>query len=512
MKNFSVLIFLLVFLFGVSCQHVKLSVDHLKTTINENLSGNGEMIPFFSWQMKVDQRTQLQSAYRIQVALNPEDLNSSRQLVWDSGMVKSAQSVLVEGSSLKLQAAQTYFWRVMVWNQDSQESDWSEVGVFRTGLFQQADWKNAQWIGYEDLPVEKRMVPGVHGSGDHLGPLCVDRPVVPLFRKEFEVDKKIKEATLYISGLGHYEAIVNGQKVGNGFLTPGWTNYDKTVFYNSYDMTPMIRKGQNAIGAIVGNGFYNINRERYRKLVIAWGNPKLIGQLRIRFTDGSEKILVTGPDWKTAPSPIVYSSIYGGEDYDAQLEQDGWDQAGFDDSAWKNVVLMTVPSGTLTEEKDFPLEIKETFSPKTITKLDDGNYLYDFAQNASGIIELKVKGNKGQVVRLIPSELITKENQPNQSASGSPYSFSYTLKGEGEEIWRPRFTYYGFRYVKVEGAVPVSENPNDASVQLLDLKLLHNRNSTPSAGTFSCSYDLFNRTFDLINWGIKSNLQSVVTD
>ena len=133
------------------------------------------------------------------------------------------------------------------------------------------------------------MVPGVHGNGDKLGNLCFDRPIVPLFRREFEVGKKIKEATLYITGLGQYEASINGQKVGNSFLSPGWTNYDKTVLYNTYDVTSLLKQGKNAIGAIVGNGFYNINRERYRKLVIAWGNPKLIGQLRIRFTDGTEQ-------------------------------------------------------------------------------------------------------------------------------------------------------------------------------------------------------------------------------
>ncbi len=514
MKHFSILISILIFLFVFEAtgQAIKLSADHLKSTIKEKSSGSSEMNSLFSWQMKAGQGNQLQSAYQLQVALNPEDLKSSRRLVWDSGKVKSAQSVLIEGSSLKLLSAQTYFWKVKVWNQDDQESAWSEIATFRTGLLQKSDWKNAQWIGYEDLAAEKRMVPGVHGSGDNLGKLCVDRPVVPLFRKEFEVGKKIKEATLYISGLGQYEASINGQKVGNGFLTPGWTNYDKTVFYNSYDVTGMLQQGKNAIGAVVGNGFYNINRERYRKLVIAWGNPKLIGQLRIRFTDGSEQILVTGPDWKTAPSPITFTSIYGGEDYDAQLEQTGWNRASFNDSAWKNAVQMAIPSGKLTEEKDYPLEIKESFAVKSIKKLNEDSYLYDFAQNASGIVELKVKGKKGQVVHLTPSELITKDNQPNQSASGSPYSFSYTLKGDGEETWRPRFTYYGFRYVKVEGAVPATEKANNNAAQLIDLEMLHNRNSTPSTGTFTCSNDLFNRTFNLINWGIKSNLQSVLTD
>lgn len=509
MKNrFPLLIVPILFLLVTSCTAASenLQLINLKSIKTDH---PGILL---SWQVKTSQRGWRQSAYHVQVANSPEDLKTQGKPIWDSGAINSEQSNLVPSTEMVLKPAQTYFWRVKVWNQENQESEWSETAVFRTGLFQESDWENAQWIGYEDMPAGKKMTPGVHGNGDKLGDKCMDRPVVPLFRKEFEVAKKIKEATLYITGLGQYEASINGQKVGNSFLAPGWTNYDKTVFYNSYDVTGMLQQGKNAIGAIVGNGFYNINRERYRKLVIAWGNPKLIGQLRIRFTDGTEQILVTGTDWKTAPSPITFTSIYGGEDYDAQLEQNGWAQPGFNDSAWKNAILMTVPFGKLTEEKDYPLEIKETFSAKTTKKLDDGGYLYDFAQNASGIVELKVKGKKGQVVRLIPSELITKENQPNQSASGSPYSFSYTLKGNGEEIWRPRFTYYGFRYVKVEGAVPTSEKTNGETAQLLDLKLLHNRNSTPSAGTFSCSYDLFNRTFDLINWGIKSNLQSVLTD
>jgi len=505
MKHNTLAIVFLFFLLSCAAnEKLTLSVKNLKTT--------ADIVPLFSWQINSDQRNQIQYAYQILVASNPEDLKASKGIIWDSKKTTSAQSNLVSPVSFELKSAQTYFWKVKVWNQNNQESEWSEIASFRTGLLSDDDWKGAKWIGFEDMPVEKRMVPGVHGNGNNLGDKCVDRPVVPIFRKEFEVGKKIKEATLYITGLGQYEASINGQKVGNSFLSPGWTNYDKTVFYNSYDVTGMLQQGKNAIGAIVGNGFYNINRERYRKLVIAWGNPKLIGQLRIRFTDGTEQILVTGPDWKTAPSPITYTSIFGGEDYDAQLEQSGWNNTGFNDSAWKSAILTTVPSGKLAEEKDYPLEIKETFSPKMIKKLDDGGYLYDFAQNASGIVELKVKGKKGQVVRLIPSELITKDNQPNQSASGSPYSFSYTLKGDGEEIWHPRFTYYGFRYVKVEGAIPVSEKTNGDKAQVLELRLLHNRNSTPSTGTFSCSNDLFNRTFDLINWGIKSNLQSVLTD
>ncbi len=505
--------FLLLFIFSFSLVAVSNSLNAPERVQVVNLKSVkvNQSAVIFGWQITNSQRNTVQTAYQIQVSGSPENLVVPDKLIWDSGKISSDQSNMVSSAGLILKPAQTYFWRVRIWSNENKESGWSKPGTFKTGLETESDWRGAKWIGFENLPTEKKMVPGVHGNGDKLGNLCVDRPIVPLFRKEFEVGKKIKEATLFITGLGQYEASINGQKVGNSFLSPGWTNYDKTVLYNTYDVTSLLKQGKNAIGAIVGNGFYNINRERYRKLVIAWGNPKLIGQLRIRFTDGTEQILVTGADWKTAPSPITYTSIYGGEDYDARLEQTGWNIAGFNESAWKPAVLVASSAGKLTEEYDYPLEIKETFSVKTIKKLDDGAFLYDFGQNASGIVELKVKGKKGQEVRLTPSELIKPDGQPNQSATGSPTYFSYILKGDGVETWQPRFTYTGFRYVKVEGAVPEKEMTTGATA-IVDLKLLHNRNSTPQTGTFSCSNELFNRAFTLINWGIKSNLQSVLTD
>ncbi len=508
MRIFLLLIFIL---FSFSAFHGGYAITEGSRIVGMKAFKTANSSVLFTWQVKTDQHDWKQLAYQVQVAILAGNLKNTETLVWNSGKIKSERSNLVSASGLALKPAQTYYWRVKLWNSQNAETDWSEPAVLKTGLVSETNWQGAKWIGYNDMSSNKRMVPGIHGNGDKLGDLCVDRPVVPLFRKEFEVSKKIKEATLYITGLGQYEASVNGQKVGNSFLSPGWTNYDKTVLYNTYDVTSMLKQGKNAIGTIVGNGFYNINRERYRKLVIAFGNPKLIGQLRIRFTDGTEQILVTGPDWKAAPSPMTYTSIYGGEDYDARLEQQGWNEPGFNDKAWKNAVSVTAPTGKLIEEYDYPLEIKETFSAKTIKKLADGAYLYDFGQNASGIIGLKVKGKKGQVVRITPSELIKPDGQPNQSATGSPNYFLYILKGDGVESWQPRFTYTGFRYVKVEGAVPEKENVESEAI-VVDLKLQHNRNSTPQTGTFSCSNELFNRAFALINWGIKSNLQSVLTD
>ena len=510
MKTNSLIIILLVIMGSLSLKgNASVSIKNLKSTVNEHPSLPGKVTALFSWQMQTGQRNQVQTAYQVMVSETQDQLNTSKGIVWDSGKLNSSQSALVSYNGPELKPAQIYYWKVKIWNQDNHSSAWSEMATFHAGLLSDSDWRDAKWIGYRDLLPELKVVPGIHEGGDEMGKLGLLRPIVPLLRKEFEASGEIESAMLFISGLGQYEAFIIGEKIGNSFLAPGWTNYDKTVLYNSYNVTSMLHNGQNVLGAIVGNGFYNINRERYRKIVIAYGEPKLIAQLRIKFKNGSERIVVTDTDWKTAPSPITFTSIYGGEDYDARKEQAGWDKANFDDQSWQNAVLVALPTGKLTEESDYPVEIKDSFPVKTIKKLDDGTYLYDFAQNASGIIELKVQGHKGQEIRLTPSELITKDVQPNQSASGSPYSFSYILKGDGVEIWRPRFTYYGFRYVKVEGAAPQKENQQ---AQLIELKLLHNRNSTPSAGTFTCSNNLFNRTFKLINWGIKSNLQSVLTD
>jgi alpha-L-rhamnosidase len=505
---------LLVFLFVISCTRQSNLLIVEKTTCNftENPLGIESQSPVFGWQLQSGKQNQSQSAYQIVVSDNEKDISACTGNIWNTEKVTSWKSLLVPYQGPKLQPAKKYYWRVKVWNQDGVASRWSHKAWFVTGLFTESDWQGARWIGYTDLPAGGRVVPGVHYGGNEMGDKALQRPVIPVFRKEFELDDQFEEATLFISGLGQYEASMNGNKVGNGFLTPGWTHYDKTVFYNTYDVTGLLRKGKNVIGAMVGNGFYNINRERYRKLSVVYGEPKLIVLLRVRLRNGAEKIIVSGKGWKTSTSPIIFTSIYGGEDYDARMEQPGWDKPGFNDGSWREADSVTSPLGWLTAETDYPVAIQDSFAVKSITKLADGSYLYDFGQNASGIVELKVKGEKGKEVRLIPAELITADLQPNQSASGTPYYFSYILKGEGVETWKPRFTYYGFRYVKVEGAVPDTSRTENGNTRMVALVLMHNRNATPVRGSFSCSNELFNRTFDLINWAIKSNLQSVLTD
>jgi len=370
-------------------------------------------------------------------------------------------------------------------------------------------WANAKWIAYEQLDNSMKVVPGVHGSGNELGQKAVKRSVVPMFRKEFNVSENLEEATINITGLGHYELQLNGEKVGDRFLAPGWTNYDNRILYNTYDITLLLTNGENAIGVLVGNGFYNVNRERYRKLVIAYGYPKLIFNLTIQYKNGSTENIVSDENCRVLPSPITFSSIYGGEDYDATLEQSGWNTAGFDDSAWKTPVIISDSIEILEPETDFPLKVMQEFPVQQILASKTGRTVYDFGQNASGIISLKVKGNRGAKVTIRPDELVNEEGNITQRSGGGPYEFNYILKGEGEETWQPRFTYYGFRYADVDITEPAGATEK---TEILELKMLHTRNSTPTIGSFSCSDTLFNQTFELINWGIKSNMGSVTTD
>jgi len=379
-----------------------------------------------------------------------------------------------------------------------------------SGQINQVDhWSNAQWIALELLPDSMQVVPGVHGKGDELGPKALKRSVVPMFRKEFRIMDNIESASINICGVGHYELYINNNKIGDRFLSPGWSNYQKRFLYNTYDITEQIIKGNNAIGVIVGNGFYNINRERYRKLVVAYGYPKLIFNIKITLKNGSVKNIVSDENCRVSPSPITFSSIFGGEDYDATLEQTDWTNFGFDDSNWQEPVLPGDSTKKLVPEEDYPLKIMKAFDPQKVFTSKTGKTIYDFGQNASGIISIKVTGNKGARIRIRPDELLNSNHDITQRSGGGPFEFNYTLKGQGIEEWQPKFTYYGFRYADVEVIEP---GDVDEKTEVIALKMLHTRNSSPTVGSFSCSDTLFNQIFDLINWGIKSNMASVTTD
>ena len=332
---------------------------------------------------------------------------------------------------------------------------------------------------------------------------------LPLFRREFAVSPGLKRATLYISGLGQYEAHIDGCNVTSAVLTPGWTGYRKRVLYDTYDVTRLLKPGPNAIGVLLGNGMYRVEKTpgRYTKFTGSFGPPTLIAEVELEYTGGITQRILSDTSWKTIPGPIVFSSTYGGEDFDARRVAQQWDQPGFSDAAWKNAVTVAGPGGRLMPERTPPIELFDSYIPRRITHPGLGVTVYDLGQNFAGWPEITVHGHRGDAVKLLPGELLDAHGFVTQhSAGGSPSSetsFTYTLAGSGAEHWHPRFSYYGFRYVQVERrGAPV--------IDRLKGRALHA--SVAINGHFQSSSELLNRIHTLIDRAMLSNMVSILTD
>ncbi len=367
-------------------------------------------------------------------------------------------------------------------------------------------WKTA---AFDDTAWKSARVLGAHGIQPWGKIQAASAGAMPLFRRAFSVDKPVRRALVSVCGLGHCELRLNGKKVGDAALEPGWTNYRKTCLYQTYDATPMVARGENALGVLLGNGMYNVPGGRYVKFKGSFGAPKLILRLNVEHEDGTSTTVVSDPSWKTAPGPIVFSCVYGGEDYDARLEAPGWDRAGFDDAAWRAAGAVDGPGGALSSRGAPPVKVMQEFKAARVTQPRPGGFVHDLGQNFSGWPRPAVKGPAGATVKMIPGELLDGNGLVSQRSSGGPVWFSYTLKGEGKEEWHPRFSYYGFRYVQVEGAAPEGEG---STPRLLELAGQFLHSSAKTAGEISCSNPDIARIHDLINAAIKSNLQSVLTD
>ena len=487
--------------------------------------------PRFGWQMAGEDGA-MQSAYAIEVyAMQP---GGKKRLVWESVIVASTQSQRVAyGGSEPLHPMERYFWRVRVWDENGKPSAWSREAEFR--LAPDSRFWDAEWIGAiankdanfpEGRTYEGARLKKAKSQWDAVDSLAW-RSIC--LRGDFMAKRPIAHATVYVCGLGHYELTLNGRKVGDGEFTPLISDYDKTVYYNTYDVTDYLKAGENAAGVILGNGFYNVmGGGRYRKLQVAFGAPTLLFQLVIDYTDGTREVVKSDATWKYDLSPITFNTIYGGEDYDARLEQAGWDEPGFDDSAWKPVVVQEAPKGLLQPQQAPPVKIMERYDVQKVHKLtpeevaaacqstkrtvDPSAFMLDMGQNLAGFPEITVKGKRGQKVTILVGEALTDENAVNQRQTGRQYYYTYTLKGDGVETWHPRFTYYGFRYIQVEGAVMKGQkNPQKLPV-IQKIQSCFVYNSAPVVGTFECSNHIFTQAHRLIDRAVRSNMQGVFTD
>jgi alpha-L-rhamnosidase len=474
--------------------------------------------PRFTWTLAATdptERGERQSACRVVVASSLEAASDGRGDVWDGGRIATGELRAVPDHDLDLNSHRAYWWAVRVWDARYRPGTFSRPAPFVTGLLDPGDWR-ARWISDgPDWPALASPPPAINRNPP------VEPRRMPLLRHEFQIEKPLRRAIVSVCGLGQYELRVNGHRAGAGVLAPGWTNYRRTVLYDTFEVTSLLARGSNVLGVMLGNGFFNVEKYagRYTKLVGTFGRPKLILQMQLLFADGSERLVVSDGSWRTCGGPITLSSVYGGEDFDARLEPRGWDRPHFDaraESGWQPAVEVAGPGGALRAQGIPPVTVTRSYQPVRTTMPKPGVFVYDLGENFSGWPLIAVRGTAGQRVRLLPGELLDDHGLVTQrSANARPDDavlFDYTLRGGGEiERWHPRFSYYGFRYVQVEGAAPPGLGRH-GQPELLELRGEFLHTALPRAGSLSAGDPLLDRVHALILQALLSNTFSVLTD
>lgn len=514
------------FLFVILSVSAKLTITRTTCNYQQGLAiSKGDIR--VGWQLSSDTQGERQTAYEIRVF---EYITNKK--IFSSGKIKSDKSQLISLPSLPANT-HGYCWDVRVWNMKGEKSAFSKRQIIRI-VPQTID---ARWVGaitkkdaklpegrYSNGVFKKEEFKNKWKDVDSISAKSI------IVRKEFRSkQRRITDATVYVCGLGHYELCFNGRKVGDAEFAPLWSEYSKTVYYNVYDVTNFIKADDNAISVLLGNGFFNVQRlGRYSKLMTSFGAPQLLLKLDINYDDGSQQTITTDKDWKYCLSPITFNTIYGGESYDARLEQKGFDKPDFDDSGWRNVVVVEGPTGKLEPQTAHPVKIMERHDIKSIShiiadslnaaskatkrEISPSVFIADMGQNLAGFPEITISGKRGQKVTMLASECLNKYGACDQRQTGRQHYYEYTLSGEGKETWHPRFSYYGFRYIQVEGAV-LEGQPNPQSLPVISsLNSCFIYNSAPEISAFECSNPIFTGAHRLIERAERSNMQAVLTD
>jgi alpha-L-rhamnosidase len=461
----------------------------LKCEYLTNPLGIAEEAPRFSWVPEHPRRGARQIA--AQVIVSPEKSFVEKEVgdYWDSGRVESDRTAGVRYGGVTLQSGKAYFWRVRWWDEWGGVSPWSETVSFEMGLLQNRDWK-AGWISGAEVPEFQsgESVTLGKSSGGLVQSLAL------YLRREFEVKDRVRRARAYVSGLGWYELRLNGRKVGDRVLDPAPTDYKKVALYSVYDVTGLIQE-KNAVAVILGNGRHIKN--------YGYGPPRLILQIDLEMENELTDRVITDNTWTVSSGPLLENGIYSGERYDGGLEAAGWDEAGFDDSAWKNAV--DVPGAPLSSQLLPPVRVTETLKPVRLWSPQPAIFVADFGQNFSGWVRLKVKGPRGTEIKLRHAELVGEDGTlnvlPNQNAQATDI---FVLKGGSEELYEPRFTYHGFRYVEISGF------PGELTPDAIEGCFVHS--DVEKTGDFACSNSLFDQVHRNVVWGQLSNLMGIPTD
>jgi alpha-L-rhamnosidase len=501
-----------------------LRVDQLRCEYLADPLGIDTPSPRLQWIVRSNQRAQQQSAYQILVASCESMLNAREADLWNSGKVISDRTVQIEYQGKTLTSGQGCVWKVRVWNGQDRASAWSRTATWSMGLLDPGDWQ-AQWISFDDqTPLEasqKKMV----------------LPPARYYRKSLTTDRKLCRATVYASALGIYELYINGQRVSDQMFTPGWSDYAKRVYYNSFDVTELLDSGENVLGAVVADGWYS-GYVGYG-LLVGYGpnrcgrymygkTPALCIQLKLEYTDGSTETVITDPSWKVSTGPLLEADMIMGETYDARAEIPGWDRPSFDDQAWDTAVLarsnprvpatfydkageksvdlgFTAPP-VLQAYASVPIRPTETIMPVEITQPEPGTYIFNLGQNFSGVVRLKTKGPRATKIRLRYGEMLHPDGRlMTENLRKARATDHYILKGDAQgETYEPRFTYHGFQYVEVTG---LTEKPGLDTVTGI---VVHS--DTPMVSSFECSDPMVNQLFANVTWTQRANFLELPTD
>jgi alpha-L-rhamnosidase len=464
--------------------------------------GIGEKSPRLSWTLESEERAQLQSAFRILVAASERDLAAEEDLLWDSGRVESDRTIGVEYEGEALRSGSQCVWKVRVWDGANNPSPYSRPAVFEMGLLEKSDWEGA-WISAGKDPSGDLEPP----SGEEYDDLANGLAPSPNLRREFPLDKPVNRARLYATARGVYELYINGNRVGNDVLAPGWTDYDRRIQYQTYDVTPLLADGPNALGAILGDGWFAgfVGFDPKHRGAHYGTRPQLLAQLNVEYEDGTTESLATEGSWRCSTGPILYSDLLMGESYDARREMPGWAEPGFDDSGWYGVEVEEIGDTNLVAQPDEGIRVTEELEAKTVTEPESGRYVLDLGRNMVGWVRLKVEGEAGTEVILRHAEALNPDGTIYTTNLRSARATDrYVLGGDGEEIYEPRFTFHGFRYVEITGY------PGEPPPGAVTGRVVHS--ATPPSGSFECSSRMVNKLQENIVWGQRGNFLSVPTD
>jgi alpha-L-rhamnosidase len=468
--------------------------NHLTCEYFTNPIGLELRQPRLSWKASATKRGARQTAYQIVVAESSAGLEASAAdqpaagILWDSGKVASDTSVHVPYAGASLEPGQRCYWQVRVWDENDVASDWSEIAFWEMGLLDSANWQ-ADWI-----------TPDWDEDASQSQP-------APLLRRGFRAGSSMVAARIYATSLGLYELRLNGQRVGDAVLTPGWTSYDHRLQYQTYDVTALVREGDNALGALLGDGWYRgyLGFQGQRSL---YGDRlALLLQLHLTYADGRVEIVGSDAQWRAARGPIQMSDIYMGETYDARQEKPGWDEAGYDDGEWHPARLLDHPKDIVEAQVGPPVRLHEQIRPVRLLHSPQGETLLDFGQNLVGWVRVRARGPEGTTITLRHAEVLDQEgNLYTENLRQAKQTTRYVLKGimEADEVFEPHLTFQGFRYVAVEGF------PGEPTLDNFTGIVLHS--DTPPTGTFECSNRLINQLQHNIIWGQKGNFVDVPTD